>query len=72
LDKTKGSDAGASVTVTVPRRAGLIFQVQKLPGTDVWAVIEKGELEELVEKARRWDRRYEGDGAGRTKRWREI
>jgi len=43
------------VTVTVPRRAGLVFQVQNVRGTKVWAVIEKGELEELVEKARLYD-----------------
>jgi hypothetical protein len=40
------------ITVTVPKKANLVFQVQNIPSTDVWAVIEKGELLGLVEKAR--------------------
>ncbi len=44
-----------SISFTVPRKAGLVFQVQNIPGTEVWAIVEKGELEELVEKARLYD-----------------
>jgi hypothetical protein len=49
------SKNGGEVTVAVPRRQGLVFQLQNLPGTDVWAIVVKGELNELIEKARRWD-----------------
>ena len=44
-----------SITVTIPRKAGLVFQVQNIPGTSVWAAVEKGDLIELIEKARLYD-----------------
>ena len=43
------------VTVAVPKKAGLVFEVQNIPGTGVWAVVQKGDFLELVEKARLYD-----------------
>jgi hypothetical protein len=47
--------AATSVTVTVPRKANAVFQLQNLAGTDVWVLVEKPELMDLVEKARLYD-----------------
>lgn len=44
-----------TITVSVPKRVGLVFQVQNISGTEVWAVIQKGDILELVEKARLYD-----------------
>ena len=43
------------VIVSVPKKANLVFQVQNLPDTDVWAVVIKGELAEVVRKSRLFD-----------------
>ncbi len=43
------------VIVSVPKKANLVFQVENIPGTDAWAVVEKGELAEVVRKARLFD-----------------
>jgi len=55
---------GDEVTVTVPRREGLVFQLQNLQGTNVWVVVVKGELSQLAEKARRWDIHCQEVGIG--------
>ncbi|MDG7011947.1 MAG: hypothetical protein JRN11_06520 [Nitrososphaerota archaeon] len=43
------------VIVSVPKKADLVFQVQNIPDTEVWAVVSKGELAEVVRKARLFD-----------------
>jgi hypothetical protein len=39
----------------VPKRQGLLFQVEHLEGTNVWAVVQLGDLDEILTKARLWD-----------------
>jgi hypothetical protein len=42
----------------IPRREakeGSVWQLQRVPGTATWALVEKGDLEELVRKARAYD-----------------
>jgi hypothetical protein len=41
--------------VEVPKRPGLVFQLENLPGTDVWVVVNRGELKEILQKATKWD-----------------
>ena len=48
-------DSRSTVTVQVPRREGLVFRLQRLEGTDVWAVVEQGDFQQLVEKAKLYD-----------------
>ena len=42
-------------TVSVPKKPNLVFQVENIPGTDLWAVVVKGDLAEVVRKARLFD-----------------
>jgi hypothetical protein len=58
MNKTEVFDE--TITITIPRQAGLVFQLENLPGTDVWVVVIKGEINELIEKARLWDKEKAG------------
>jgi len=49
-----------SISVTVPKKAGLVFQLQNFPGTDFWSIAEKGELEQLLNEAKLWQQHWLG------------
>lgn len=63
-----------TLAVNVPKKDGLIFEIQNLAGTELWAVVDKGDLAEVVRKARLYDiaqqRRTEHPAARR--RWSEV
>ena len=63
-----------SVVVEVPKKPGLVFQVQTFPGTDFWIVVEKGELSEIVRKARLFDieQQRKRELAPENKKWYEV
>jgi len=56
-------DSSTSIVVSVPRRDGYVFQVQNIKGTDVWAVVEKDDLNEVLLKARLYDTQSIGAGS---------
>ncbi len=43
------------ITIQLPKRADLVFQIENVPNTDVWAVVNKGEYQDIVSKARKYD-----------------
>ena len=63
-----------TLTVEVPKRAGLILEVQNVAGTDLWAVVEKGELAKVVRKARLYDIAQQGktEHPAAKRRWSEV
>jgi hypothetical protein len=53
-------DGDGQITVAVPRRAGIVFQLQNIEGTGVWAVVEKGDMDDILQKVRLWDKERTG------------
>jgi hypothetical protein len=55
MNKTEEAADSDEITVTVPRREGLVFQLEHLQGTSVWVVVQLGDLDEILTKAKLWD-----------------
>jgi hypothetical protein len=63
-----------TLIVKVPKRAGLILEVQNIGNTDLWAIVEKGDLAEVVRKARLYDIAQQGktEHPAAKRRWSEV